>query len=447
MTTPVLHASTHKGYPAWAPPLPAVAVGQQGWHLLQLDWPLPCAVLKASALQHNLTWMQQLVAQAGVELAPHGKTTLSPELFRAQLAAGAWGITVANIGQLALAAESGATRAVIANQVLLTHDLAWLTRLLVQHPGLQAPFLIDSMQQLRTIERFAAQHPCPLQGFDVLLELGLSGGRTGCRDDADALVLARAVRASTAVRLVGLECYEGLWATGDTQADTALVDTLMQRMHELASRCDAENLFQGTEILLTAGGSAVFDLVAIALLGAADQPLTLSRPVRGLLRSGCYLTHDHGTYKRLGTLVNQRLAQHGVNGRPWGCASGLEAALEVWAAVQSCPESGLVILNAGKRDLSYDMGLPTPIAWCPATATEAADVSPAPAHWRITALNDQHAYLSTIPVDGTAGGAQLQVGDRLVLGISHPCTTFDKWRWMPLVNDGLQVTGAITTQF
>ena len=191
----------------------------------------------------------------------------------------------------------------------------------------------------------------------------------------------------------------------------------------------------------------MFDLVATALRGAAGQALTLSRPVRGLLRSGCYLTHDHGTYRRLGTLVNQRLAQHGLNGRPWGCGSGLEAALEIWAAVQSCPESGLAILNAGKRDLSYDMGLPTPIAWCPGTATEATEVSPAPAHWRITALNDQHAYLSTMPVDGTAGGAQLQVGDRVVLGISHPCTTFDKWRWMPLVNDGLQVTGAITTRF
>ena len=157
---------------------------------------------------------------------------------------------------------------------------------------------------------------------------------------------------------MGLECYEGLWATGDTGADSLLVERLMQRVHELARRSDAENLFQSSEILLTAGGSAVFDLVATALRGAADQPLILSRPVRGLLRSGCYLTHDHGTYRRLGTLVNQRLAQHGLNGRPWGCGSGLEAALEIWAAVQSCPETGLVILNAGKRDLSYDMGLP-----------------------------------------------------------------------------------------
>jgi D-serine dehydratase len=445
VTAPLLHASTHKGYPAWAPALPAAAVGQQGWHLLQPDWPLPCAVLRHSAVQHNLGWMQKLVAQAGVDLAPHGKTTCSPELFRAQLDAGAWGITVATVGQLALAAHAGATRAVIANQVVLAHDLLWLGQLQAQHPGLQAPFLIDSLQQLQAIEGFAAQHPNP--GFDVLLELGLEGGRTGCRHADEALALARAVKASPAVRLVGLECYEGLWAKGDTHTDSALVAQLMQRVHALARQCDTESLFQGPEVLLTAGGSAVFDLVATALCATEGQPLTLSRPVRGLLRSGCYVTHDHGFYKRLGALAEQRLAQHGLSGQPWGCGNGLQAALEVWAVVQSCPEPGLAILNAGKRDLSFDMGLPTPVAWCAASATDAAQVQPTPGHWAVTGLNDQHAYLTLGP-SGTAPEAPtLQVGDRVALGISHPCTTFDKWRWMPLVNDQLGVAGAITTCF
>ena len=445
--SPLLHASSHKGYPAWAPALPVTAVGKQGWHLLQPDWPLPCAVLRQSGVQHNLGWMQKLVAQAGVELAPHGKTTLSPELFRAQLDAGAWGITVATVGQLALATEAGATRAVVANQVVLAHDLAWLCQLLDQHPGLQAPFLIDSWAQLQALERFAAQHPHPTNGFEVLLELGLSCGRTGCRSADDALALARAVRASPVARLVGLECYEGLWAKGDTPTDTTLVAQLMQRVHDLARQCNAEDLFQGTEVLLTAGGSAVFDLVAPALRVADGQPLTLSRPVRGLLRSGCYLTHDHGFYKRLGALADQRLALHGLNGHPWGCGNGLQAALEVWAVVQSCPEPGLAILNAGKRDLSFDMGLPTPVAWCAAGFTDASQVQPAPASWAVTALNDQHTYLALGPNDTVTGTHSLQVGDRVALGISHPCTTFDKWRWMPLVNDQLQVVDAITTRF
>jgi D-serine dehydratase len=382
--------------------------------------------------------MQRLVQQAGVELAPHGKTTMSPELFRAQLDAGAWGITFATVGQLALGVQTGVRRAIVANQVLLPHDLNWLSNLLATTPDLQAPFLLDSMAQLNAIEAFVNSpktKPGTTPCFEVLLELGLDGGRTGCRNHADALSLARAAHASKAVRLVGLECYEGLWAQGESEADAALVQSLMQRVHDLARECDAEDMFDGPEVLLTAGGSAVFDLVAPTL------KLTLGRPVRGLLRSGCYITHDHGFYKRLGALVDQRLSHQGLASQPWSCGNGLQSALEVWAVVQSRPEPRLAILNAGKRDLSFDMGLPIPVRWC-----GAGQMVPqtAPADWSITGLNDQHAYLK---LDPDADLSVLRVGDRVALGISHPCTTFDKWRWMPIVNDEYAVVGAITTRF
>ena len=180
----MLSAPAHKGYPAWAPPVPVAEVGAQGWHVLQPDWPLPCATLRQQALNHNVGWMQKLVSQAGVELVPHGKTTMSPELFQTQLAAGAWGITFATVGQLAAGLAAGVQRAVLANQVLLPHDLHWLRQLLNRHPTLQAPFLLDSAAQLSAIEAWAASAhssqgdmPPP---FDVLIELGLPDGRTGC---------------------------------------------------------------------------------------------------------------------------------------------------------------------------------------------------------------------------------------------------------------------------
>jgi D-serine dehydratase len=44
-------------------------------------------------------------------------------------------------------------------------------------------------------------------------------------------------------------------------------------------------------------------------------------------------------------------------------------------------------------------------------------------------------------------GALPVVGDRVALGLSHPCTTFDKWRWMPLVEDDGVISGAIHTCF
>lgn len=424
MDEPLL-APPMKGYPALAPALRRAEVAAQGWNLLAGDLPLPAAVLRRGALAHNLGWLQGLVDTAGIGLAPHGKTTLSPELFRAQLDAGAWGITFASVQQLAVGVAAGVRRALVANQVVQAAELHALAALLQQQPGLRAPFFVDSLAQLALIE--AAQAPV---AFEVLVELGLAGGRTGVRGDAAALALARALRASPAVRLVGVAAYEGLWASGEDAADTALVDGVVARLDGLLAAGRAEALFEGEaegeSPLVSAGGSAVFDLVARALGSLARR-----HGAQALLRSGCYLTHDDGAYRRYGQAVNRRLG--GAD------EAGLRAALEVWAVVLACPEPGLAILNAGKRDLGIDWGLPVPLKWA---APDERTPRPAPAGWAIDQLNDQHAYLRL------AEGAETpQVGDRVALGISHPCTTFDKWRWMAVVDEGYTVVDAITTCF
>lgn len=421
---PSLDAS-FKGYPAAAPPLRRSQLAEQRWNLLAGDLPLPLAVIRREPLQHNLGWLQRHADAAGIALAPHGKTTMSPQLFRQQIDAGAWGLSFASVHQLALGVAAGVRRALIANQVLQRDDLARLAGLLAAHPGLQVAFLLDSQAQLAAIE--AAAQPL---AFDVLIELGLPGGRTGCRDADQALALARAAHASAAVRLAGVEAYEGLWGSGDSAADTALVQGLMQRLHTLAAQCDDEDLFDTAEVLVSAGGSALFDQVSLAL-----RP-RLRKPVQGLLRSGCYVTHDDGFYRRMVHVANQRL----------GCsdAQGLRAALQVWTLVQSCPEPGLAILNAGKRDLGIDMGLPVPVGFCAAGDRQA---QAAPAAWTIGAINDQHAYLRWDAAAQAPGTPAPQVGDRVALGISHPCTTFDKWRWMPVVDEALTVVDAITTHF
>lgn len=418
---PLLSSPACKGYPAAAPALRRSQVGRQGWNLLAGDLPLPLAVVRRDALAHNLGWMQRLVKGAGVAFAPHGKTTMSPRLFQAQLDAGAWGITFANVQQLAIGVAAGVRRALIANQVLQATDLRALAALLAAHPGLRAPFLVDSPAQLACIEQAGAG-----VAFEVLVELGLPGGRTGLRDDNEALVLARRLHASAAVRLAGVEAYEGLWATGDDAVDTALVDGLLQRLHRVVSACEAEALFDVDELIVSAGGSAVFDLVAQGL-----KPATSRRPVLALLRAGCYLTHDDGAYRRYAQAVNRRL----------GCsdANGLRAALEVWAVVQSCPEPGLAVLGAGKRDASADWGLPVALKFARAGERR---LHAAPTAWTIDKMNDQHAYLR-LGDDSLAP----QVGDRVALGISHPCTTFDKWRWMPIVDEDYTVVDALTTHF
>jgi D-serine dehydratase len=413
---PLLDA-TSKGFPQASAPLRRSAIGAQGWNVLAGDLPLPLAVIKRDALQHNLGWMQRYANDAGVRLAPHGKTTMSPQLFRRQLDAGAWGLAFATVAQLRIGVEAGARRCLIANQVLDAGDLAAIDALQREHGGLRVWFLLDSVAQLELIEATRPESP-----FEVLLEIGLPGGRSGCRTAGDALALARRARASEAVIVAGIECYEGLGVTGDSETDRANADALMSRVTEIALQCDREHLFETDEVLVSAGGSAIFDLVVPALRPA------LSRPVAGLLRSGCYVTHDHGFYRRLVAVANLRL----------GCDDGLRAALEVWALVQSLPEPGLAILAVGRRDLSYDIELPIPIA---RAARGGREVHAAPADWKISGLNDQHAYLR---FDADPG---LAVGDRVVLGISHPCTTFDKWRWMPVVDADYRVVDALVTCF
>jgi D-serine dehydratase len=413
---PLLDASS-KGFPHASPPLRRSAIGAQGWNVLAGDLPLPLAVIKRDALQHNLGWMQRYADDAGVRFAPHGKTTMSPQLFRRQLDAGAWGLTFATVAQLRIGVEAGARRCLIANQVLDGGDLAAIGALQAEHAGLRVLFLLDSLAQLELIEATRPEQP-----FEVLLEIGVPGGRSGCRTFDEALALARRARASTALRLAGIECYEGLDAKGDSEIDRAYAGALMARVTEIALQCDREHLFEADEVLVSAGGSAIFDLVVPALRPA------LSRPVAGLLRSGCYVTHDHGLYRRMVAVANLRL----------GCDEGLQSALEVWALVQSLPEPGLAILAVGRRDLSYDIELPIPIA---RAARGSREVQAAPADWKISGLNDQHAYLRW---DADPG---LAVGDRIVLGISHPCTTFDKWRWMPVVDADYRVVDALVTCF
>lgn len=421
---PLLDA-TYKGYPRTQPPRARSAVGSAGWNVLAGDLPLPLALIKREALAHNLAWMQRYARGQGVDMAPHGKTTMSPQLFARQLDAGAWGISFATVAQLAVGVAAGVRNALIANQVVQDEDLAGIRQLL--HPGLRVVFLVDSLAQLALVEAWsAAQSGTP--AFEVLLEIGVEGARTGCRTHEEALVLARALRASAAVKLVGIECYEGQGATGQDGPDAAYATALMDRVQAVAEACVAEGLFEADELLFSAGGSAIFDLVAGRL-----RP-SLGRPVRGLLRSGCYVTHDHGFYTRMVNAVNRRI----------GCEcgdEGLRPAMEVWAAVQSRPEPRLAILTVGRRDISFDLSMPIPIARAARGAQAAQAV---PASWQVTALNDQHAYLRWEAADDVHAPV---VGERIGLGISHPCTTFDKWRWMPVVDDSYRVVDAITTNF
>ncbi len=416
-----------KGFPPERAPFTVGQAGAQGLRLLDGSLPMPVAVLRESALRHNARWLARFVAATGTSLAPHGKTTNAPQLFAEQLRDGAWGITVANVHQGRLAVEAGAPRVLMANQLATEADARRWGLLARVHPSVRFLTLVDSAAQLAVLARGLAAAGAPR--LDVLVELGTPGGRTGCRGVGEALALARAAAAEPAVRLAGVEAFEGLNVVDDDARDAALVGGWMRGLVELARGCERERLFGGLEeVLLSAGGSAAYDLVVQGLRDAG-----LATPSRIVLRSGCYLSHDDGMYRRHVAAIAARGLEPSVHEAP------PVGALEVWAAVQSRPEPDRAIVTLGRRDVGTDSDPALPKwTWRPGRD---AQPSAAPAHWKVFGHNDQHGYLRVDPAD------DLAVGDLIGFGVSHPCTTFDKWRLVWGIDDDGRVTRAIRTYF
>jgi D-serine dehydratase len=417
-----------KGLPI-TEPLRQHMIGAQDWNVLNADTSFPVAVLKQSALQHNLQWMREFCERYGVVLAPHGKTTMSPQLFGAQLENGAWGMTLATACQVQIAARFGVRRVILANELVAPADIRAMLHLMREDPGFELFALVDSLESVQrlaaAVQSSGLQRPLPL-----LVELGMLGKRAGAREAADVLAVARAVAAAPGLQLAGMEGYEGLASTAGE------VDAFLQRIVACVRDADAEGLFGSEQILISAGGSAYFDLVAHGFAGVNG----LSRQVLPVMRSGCYLTNDHGHYEEAIRELGER---EDAAGGQCAVQGGLRPALEVWSMVLSRPEPNLAILSMGKRDASHDLGLPKALYWHRPGAV--ADAGPArlPDGCEIVKMNDQHAYLRW--PDGAA--FELAVGDLVGCGISHPCTTFDKWQLLLLVDDQYNVEKAINTFF
>jgi D-serine deaminase-like pyridoxal phosphate-dependent protein len=415
------------------------------------SWPL--LTLDDAALDHNVALMARLCAERGVEHAPHVKTAMSRGLYARQAAAGAWGATVANPSQLRVVRTWGVERVFLANELMDPRDIAWLRRELEASlvPGgtpFEAWVYVDSIEGVGLLARgFAGASAEVVAGLGVLVEMGVPGGRTGVRSTADGLGLARAVRAA-GLRVPGVAGYEGSAASGTTPEELAKVAAYCQGLRDVAAAFVREGLVPGDEpVVITAGGSSFLDVVLAELPGpltltgstGTDGPdgASLTRDVRVVVRSGAYITHDHGFCARMD---------------PWDRIPGgepMRAAAVVWGQVLSAPEPGLVLCGVGRRDVSYDIDLPVAL-WL-RRLDENGALRPAQelAGVRVTGLNDQHLYLAIDPTPAGSAPATAHVrpGDVIGFGISHPCTLFDKWRMAAVVRDDDQVIDLVSAEF
>jgi len=414
-----------KGFPSSKNPMTLNDIAIQGWNLLKGDLPMPVATLNATTIENNSRWMRSFTKKYGAHLAPHGKTSMSPQLFQRQIEDGAWAITVANVHQLRLCRKWGIKRVFMANQVAGLKNLKELTKELALDPELDFYMLIDSIENTKQLAAAAKEQNLhnPIQ---VLVELGFPGGRTGCRTIKSAMELARNISYyDSKIVLRGVEGYEALLR--DLPNPEKKIKEFLLELKKLLHMCIDENLFKNEPAIISAGGSDFFDLVVQEL-----SYLSKKNEVFCVIRSGCYLTHDSLNYKKFFEKMRIRSPELD-NFKPY-----LQPALKVWGVVQSLPETGLCIVNIGKRDISYDLDMPIPeLIFSPGTDKSPKEIIDK--RCLVKGLNDQHTYLETTKFQ------KLNVGDYIAFGISHPCTTFDKWRLIYLVDNIYNIIGGIRT--
>jgi D-serine deaminase-like pyridoxal phosphate-dependent protein len=375
---------------------------------------MPVLVLRESAVANNVSAMAAYCAAAGVKLAPHGKTTMAPQLFAKQLAAGAWAVTAATVGELHVYRAFGVPRVLLANELTDPAGAAWLAGELAADPDFDCYVYADSLSGVRLLDE-AARQASPARPLPVLVELGYPGGRTGCRGLAAAEAVARAVAQAGALRLAGVAGYEGGIGRDRSPQAVGKIAAYCRELRSLGERLAAGGLVPD-ELILSCGGSAFFDVVVRELAsGWAGQPAPVV-----VLRSGVYLAFDHGVYAAM------------VPTPP----PAFEPALELWAHVLSRPEPGLALACAGRRDVAFDAGLPVPLRIRGRDGALRQAIG-----MRAVRLDDQHCYLE-LPES-----TDLEPGETVCFGVSHPCTTFDKWRVIPVVDDEYRVVDAIHTFF
>lgn len=399
----------YKGLPLDTSEIELADIGRQGWNVLRGDLPTPVMVLLRDPLAGNIAAMAAWCAERGLLLAPHGKSTMAPQIFERQLAAGAWGMTCATPWHLRVYREVGVQRVVYANELVEPVALRYVAAELARDPGFELYCLADSVAGVEIMQRelAAAGAPRPL---GVLVEVGHDGARCGCRTVEEAVAVAEAVAGAPLLDLVGVEAFEGLRPATDLAVALAGVDAFMAKLLEVFDRVGH---LLPQEPILTAGGSAFFDRVAVAFEG---------RPVTAVIRSGCYVTQDGGHYDRVSPLGSQR-------GGP------LRNAMEIWGVVLSRPEPGLALTSFGRRDVPYDLGLPAPL-WLARDGERWPLVGA-----ETVGLSDQHGHVRVTP------DTDIRPGDLLGATISHPCGAFDRWRLLPVVDDAYNVVDAVTTVF
>src|SRR6516164_9949980 len=252
-------AGTAKGFgvPAPGATVTAAGLGAGRPSLFGPGFTMPVLVLRESAVARNIDAMAAYCTASGVRLAPHGKTTMAPQLFARQLAAGAWAVTAATVGELHVYRAFGIPRVLLANELTDPAGAAWLAGELATDPGFDCYVYADSLPGVRLLDE-AVRQASPHRPLPVLVELGYPGGRTGCSGVAAAAAGARPVAHAGSLRLAGVAGYEGQLGRDRSPESVDRIAAYCRELRSLGESLAAAGLAPD-ELIISAGGSAFFD--------------------------------------------------------------------------------------------------------------------------------------------------------------------------------------------
>ena len=373
-------------------------------NLFTANFQFPIMVIKESAVKNNIAQMMSFCNLVDAELAPHVKTTMSPQLAQMQVAAGATALTIANFWQASIFLKHGFKNLIIANEVLDPTAIKEIAKINKQKQA-EIIFYVDSILALEIIQKHT-----PVEGEqNLFIEIGTENGRGGVRELSLVEQIAQRISADKRLNLIGVTGFEG--AVPDAARGRRGEKKISKFCQKIVAAAELAYPYKSDQpFVISAGGSAYFDIVARELN-------KFEKPRRLLLRSGGYITHDHKYYEEIYPFASTDRS--------------FQPAIEVWAQVISKPEKDFGVLNLGKRDIGNDLHNPIPIKSYDGQVKSFSAV--------IEKLNDQHGYLR--------GRQEFSLAQLIGLGISHPCTTFDKWGLIPLVNDNYDLIDCLQTFF
>lgn len=343
----------------------------------------PAALIDLTRMAGNINRMQQRLNELGVRFRPHVKTTKCEQVVRAQIAAGAQGITVSTLKEAEQFFATG-IRDIVYAVGMAPNKLGQALEL--RQKGCELKIVADSVGSAEAIVAFGREHG---EVFEVWIEVDVDGHRSGIAPEDDLLIAVGKVLVDGGMRLGGVLAHAGSSYEYNTHEDLVRI----AEQERSGSVRAAERLrVSGLPCEVVSIGSTPTALSADSLEGVTE------------VRAGVYVMFD--------------LVMHNV-----GVCETSNIALSVLTTVIGHQEEkGWVIVDAGWMAMSRDRGTqrqPHDFGYG-LVCTEAGEEL---GEYLMTSANQEHGIISRTGEPDRDIAQRFPIGTRLRILPNHACAT------------------------